>query len=184
MTLRGRLTCALMAAALLPMAVAVGVMLLGAAKTAQKEAVARLEAARKQSLVLLDQHKSETVFRIERAAEDLAGDPSALEPLRGSAIPAARETARWLAYRHGLDHLEIIGSDGTVLSTSQRDAGVGQVGPAGISEEDVQLRLLPPTTPEGKSRGGFFALRGGPLADERLPIAGGRAWGPPPVPAG
>ena len=176
MTLRGRLTCALMAAALLPMAVAVGVMILRAAKTAQQEAEARLEAARKQALVLLDQHKSETVLRIERAAEDLARDPSALEPLRGSAIPAARETARWLAYRHGLDHLEIIGSDGTVLSTSQRDVGVGQLGAlAGISEEDVQLRLLPPAAQAGTSRAGFFALRAVPLADERLSIAGGRA---------
>ena len=89
MTLRGRLICALMAAALLPMAVAVGVMTLRAAKTAQQEAEARLEAARKQTLVLLDRHKNETVSRIERAAEDLARDPSALEPLRGTAIPAA-----------------------------------------------------------------------------------------------
>src|SRR5438093_12592890 len=81
MTLRLRLTFALMAAALLPMVVAVGVTMLRAETRAQQEAAVRLHAARRQAQVLIDRLKKDVLTRLERAAADLPHEFFGLDAL-------------------------------------------------------------------------------------------------------
>src|SRR5438093_12260243 len=81
MTLRLRLTFALMAAALLPMVVAVGVTMLRAERRAQQEAAVRLQAARRQAEVLIDRHRKDVLTRLERTAADLPHEFFGLDAL-------------------------------------------------------------------------------------------------------
>src|SRR5437867_3868064 len=81
MSLRLRLTFALMVAALLPMVVAVGVTMLRAERRAQQEAAVRLQAARRQAEVLIDRHKKDVLTRLERAAADLPHEFFGLDTL-------------------------------------------------------------------------------------------------------
>src|SRR5881397_3693797 len=81
MSLRLRLTFALMVAALLPMVVAVGVTMLRAERRAQQEAAVRLQAAHRQAEVLIDRHKKDLQARLERAVADLPHEYFALGAL-------------------------------------------------------------------------------------------------------
>src|SRR6185436_8376524 len=100
MSLRMRLTWALLAAALGPMLIAVAAVLLRAESQAEQEAQARLERSRQQTRILLDRSRDETQGALERVASDLSQSyVFELDSLLGGAGPeeppgagAARET--------------------------------------------------------------------------------------------
>jgi signal transduction histidine kinase len=116
MTLRAKLGLSLLAAALLPMGVAVGVPLFQAGRRAREETDDRVARARRQATALLADHLDETADRVARAAADLEGDRDARRFLRQGTGAAAASIARSLAGRFDLDRLEIRDRDGGVAA--------------------------------------------------------------------
>lgn len=107
MTLRTKLGLSLLAAALLPMLVAVGVPLLQAGQRARRETDERLQRARRQAGTLVAGHRDETAARVARAAAELEGDRDAQRFLRQGTEAAGTSVARSLAGRHRLARLAI-----------------------------------------------------------------------------
>lgn len=178
MTLRMRLIGALILAALMPMAVAVGVAMLRAEKRAQEEASMRLETVRRQALLLIERQESETRSSLARAAEDLSRDSAALESLLGAeSRPASSGVARALAVEHGLDYVEILGADDTVLSSSRLDASRGLASPlADIGEDRTHVRVVPEPS-GGRETIAFFARSRTHAARANVSVIGGRQAG-------
>src|SRR5262245_56755098 len=110
MTLRARLVLALGSAALLPMAVTVGVPLLRAGARARAQREARLAASARQADRVLVRERAALTAAVDRAALDatlaaaasplpLTEDPAAPAPTAFASSSALRE----LAARHRLD---------------------------------------------------------------------------------
>lgn len=200
MSLRMRLTWALVLTALGPMLIVVGATLLRAQTRAEQDAARRLETARRQARILLDGHRDDAMARLEQAATDLSHEFFALESLiglegsahdggagatlretpagRGSGSAAAPlEIARTLAERRGLDYLEILDAQGSILSNSRMDAQAGLLSElARLDESGVRVRFVPNRDP-GSDGGGIPAIMGRrtvPIANEPLFVAGGR----------
>src|SRR5262245_20094025 len=149
MSLRMRLTWALVLAALGPMLIVVGATLLRTEKRAEQDASERLEAAKRQTRILLDRYRDEALRGLEESATDLSHEFfGALESLIGEEIPSSDavpgaprephgvrggpgaptpplEIARTLADRRGLDYLEVLDGQGRILTNSQMDAPAG-----------------------------------------------------------
>ncbi len=97
MTLRTKLGLSLLAAALLPMGVAVGVPLLQAGHRARQATGDRLEQIRRQADDLVAEHRDDTAARVARAASDLEADRDARRFLRQGTAAAGTSIARSLA---------------------------------------------------------------------------------------
>ena len=159
MTLRTKLGLSLLAAALLPMGVAVGVPLMQAGHRAREETDDRLAQVRRQAGVLVAGHRDETATRVARAAADLEGDRDARRFLRQGTAAAGTSIARSLAVRHGLDQVEIRDRAGTI--TAGWPASFGSVPSSEATDAvgaepggTVLLRQLPssPSAPAGEMR--------------------------------
>lgn len=181
MTLRSRLALALVAAAVLPMSVVVGLPFLRAETRAQDEAAAQLEQARRQASFLLEAARREFAARVARAADDLARDPAALAAAVEGPEEVAHAAATALAARHGFAELDIVDMRGLAL------AAAGEPGPpadparlAGVSEGWVVLRTLARAPADGMPRPGFFTRVAVPAPGiaEPLALVAGRALGP------
>jgi signal transduction histidine kinase len=146
MTLRVRLVVALVIAAVLPVAVAVGVPLLRAERRAGADADRRLALARRQAEILLAELSRQTAERADRAAYDLAHDAAAIDALVVGPEQRAQEVARPLAERNGLDTLEVRSASGTLLS-----AFPGALPPSSVPD-------LPGLAPIAAELGGSAAL--------------------------
>jgi signal transduction histidine kinase len=145
MSLRAKLACALMAAALLPMAVAVGAAMLRAGREAERETTRRADAVQRQAELLVERHRRALRERMDLAAADLVHDYFAIESLL--ADPAAVRShplAQSLATRHALDHVEILGGDGEVVSCSRHDHQPGSRSPLSGLPEDEIVATRPP----------------------------------------
>src|SRR5262245_3925810 len=149
MSLRMRLTWALVAAALGPLLIGAAAILLRAENQAGREAQARLAASERQTRILVERHRDATQDALDQAANDLTQDYFALEALRGriagggrNADPGTLDTADRLAQRRGLDALEILDGEGRILADSQMDARIGLVsGLAALPESGVRVEL-------------------------------------------
>ena len=126
MTLRARLVLALGCAALLPMAVTVGVPLLRAGARAGEEVEARLSASARQAERVLSREREALAAAVARAALDstLAAAAAPLPPVEDPEAPgptafASSAALRDLAARHRLDLLEVVDAGGTVLATTR-----------------------------------------------------------------
>src|SRR5262245_48355114 len=157
MTLRVRLILALVIAALLPLAVAVGVPLLRAGRRAQDDAARRLDLAERQARVLVSQLEQQTGALADRAAYDLGHDRAAVDALVVGPEQRAREVARPLAERNGLDYLEIRGPSGAPLSSFPEMPG-SAVAPEPSGDSAV-AGLLPGSAREDHEGAAFFARR-------------------------
>src|SRR5262245_14043450 len=93
MSLRMRLTWALVLAALGPMLIVVGATLLRTQKRAEQEAAGRLDRARLQARILIDRHRDEAMARLEQAAAELSQDLFAIDALLGRGTGARVEGA-------------------------------------------------------------------------------------------
>lgn len=116
MTLRTRLVAALLAAALVPMALVVVVPLLRSVDRAREETRGRVEAARRQATVLLDQERDRLKDAADRAASDLASDPRRLAAVLRGPEAVASPVARGLAERYSCDRIVITSESGAVLA--------------------------------------------------------------------
>ncbi len=178
MTLRLRLTLALTLAALLPMAVVVGVPMLGAEERAKEEADERLSHARHQAEVLLGRHRKETADRVGQAAVALDRDRAGIASLLEGPETAARATTRGLAERHGLDELDILDGDGDVIARYPVEEGAGLKSPlVDLAEGRVELRPLASPAPGSEARVAFYSRRRVSAGRETLSLAGGRLLG-------
>lgn len=107
MTLRTKLALALIAAALLPMAIAVGIPLAQADAQAHEETDLRLDRVRRQVEVLVERRRDDAGEQLRRAAADLSDDRESRRFLRQGTPAAAASIARTLAERYRLDLLEL-----------------------------------------------------------------------------
>jgi signal transduction histidine kinase len=171
MSLRLKLVFALILAALLPMAVVVGVPLLRAGKEAQAETVLRLERAHRQAEILIRRHERDATAAIEQAASDLRDDPQGRQALLQGPEDVARTIPRVLAERHDLDHVEILKADGMILAASGADATSGVTSAfTDVAPEGGLWRPL------GTSLA-YFARRTLELDRESFALVGGRVLG-------
>ena len=164
MSLRAKLACALIAAALLPMAVALGTAMLRAGERARRDSAARAATASRQATLLAEQRRRDLRERMDHAAADLSHDYFGIESvLSDSGSSDSRAFARTLAGRHGLDHLEILSSDRRVVSCSRLEHAPGGLSPfAGLPEDEI-IAIDPSA----------FALRTAlPVGNAPLTIAG------------
>lgn len=177
MTLRTRLVLALIAAAVLPMAVLVGVPLVRATARADEEGHVRVELARRQAAFLVARRTSAFGERLARAAVDLAEDEHGRQALYVGPEERAHATARTIAERNGLPWLEILKSDGTLLATSREAMGaglpsalgglVGLAGPAGLANQEAAPGASPyaaridPALPEAAADGVVSSVESG-----------------------
>ncbi len=144
MTLRNRLVLALMLAAVLPMAVLVGVPLVRAERRVRAEAESRLDLARRQAAFLVDRERRAVVERLVRAAWELSRDERAVSPLLVGPEDAAHAVVRASADRGRFDVLEILREDGTVLAASHPEpGGVRRSAYAELPDETVAVVRLP-----------------------------------------
>jgi signal transduction histidine kinase len=178
MTLRTKLALSLLAAALLPMGVAVGVPLLQAGERARRETGDRLAQARRQAALLVSGHRDETAARVARAAADLELDRDARRFLRQGTEAAGTSVARSLAGRHGLDRIAIRDRSGNLLAGWP--VGTGGALP-GEGDETVILLQLPrqPAGLDGEAATGLFHLAVHPVRsnDEILLVTGAALLG-------
>ncbi len=181
MTLRTRLALALTFTALVPMGVAVGVPMLQAERRAREDAEARLDASRRQAAILIRRERDEVVRRVDRVAAELDVNRPARRPLLQGPASEAREVARSLAERHGLDHLEFRNRSGAVLAIARSGstdvAGAALVSLDGIDDGDAALLPLPSGAGAPASRAAFFSRRDVNLGGEAITLAGGRLLG-------
>lgn len=117
MTLRSTFAAALVAAALVPMAVALAVPLGRAERRAREETLERLKAAERQVGLLVERYAQDVEERAADALRDLLRSDSDLRSVERGPQVAARAVADDLARRHGLDRLTI-GSGSGVLAES------------------------------------------------------------------
>jgi len=149
MSLRLRLVLAMTFAALVPLAVVAGLLLLQAERRAAADAAGQLERAKRQAALLVGREQSGLRERVARAAADLAGDRRAAAPLEEGPASAARALARRLAERHALDLFEIRGADGALLATSAAGAAPPlDIDPDGLGDGGIVLAALPMTPME------------------------------------
>jgi signal transduction histidine kinase len=201
MSLRMRMTCALVLAALGPMLFAVGAMLLRAERRAEQDAASRLDTAKQQARILLDRYRDEAMAGLEESATDLSREFFALDALLGSgsaprgegaeggheprsgrggagAPSGPLEIARALAERRGLDYLEILDGEGRILSNSRMNARDGLLSElSGIHDGSAEVRALSRLAPFSVDAPGGVAIvgrRGVPLANAPLSLVGGR----------
>ena len=146
MSLRLRLVLAMTFAALVPLAVVAGLLLLQAERRATADAAGRLERAKRQAALLVDREQRGLRERVGRAAADLAADRRAAAPLEQGPASAARALARRLAERHALDLLEIRRADGALLATSAAGAAPPlALAPDAPGDGGIVLAALPVT---------------------------------------
>jgi len=144
MSLRLRLVLAMTFAALVPLAVVAGLLLLQAERRAAADAGGRLERAKRQAALLVGREQGGLRARVARAAADLAADRRAATPLEEGPASAARALARRLAERHALDLLEIRRADGALLATSAAGAAPPlAIDPAALGDGGIVLAALP-----------------------------------------
>lgn len=178
MTLRSRLALALAAGALIPMIVAVAVPLSRVEGAARRETERRLAAAERQARLVVARERAETAARLDRAAQGLAADPAALEAVLQGPDAAARGVARTLAERYGLDLVEVLGPQGTVLSAWGTESETGLPSSlADLPTVGIELARLPVPGGGEHDLAGFLAMRRIASGGERLAVAGGRAAG-------
>ena len=176
MSLRARLALAMMVAALLPMVVVVGVPLARAGARAREESERRLDLARRQARFVIERTRRETGSRVESAASELGSNPAAIERVLGGPEEAAHAVARSLAERHGLDPLDLVGADATVLATSRSDLAAGSKSALASIPEGTAVVL--PASPESEAGVvSIFVRRGVPYPRESIAIVGGRPIG-------
>jgi len=144
MSLRLRLVLAMTFAAIVPLAVVAGLLLLQAERRAAADAGGRLERAKGQATLLVGREQRGLRERVARAAADLAADRRAAAPLEVGPASAARALARRLAERHVLDLLEIRRADGTLLATSAAGAAPAlAIAPDAPGDGGIILAALP-----------------------------------------
>lgn len=165
MTLRVRLVLALMTAALLPVAVAVGVPWLRAGGRATEQAGRRRDRALRQAEILVAQVGRDAVSRTERAAFDLGRDRALVDALVAGPEERAMAVARPLAERNGLEPLEIRSASGALLSAFPASSEL----PASGVPLDGPPQLLP--VPGGV---GFLVRRSLSSGDEAFVVTGAR----------
>lgn len=143
MTLRARLALALASAALLPMAVTIGVPLLRAGARAEQEVEARLAASSRQAGRVLGREREAVAAAVPRAALDpalasaaqqVAADAAAAEVTAGLSEPpaivlASSPALRDVAARHRLDVLDVLDGSDAVLATTRPDVRLGERSP-------------------------------------------------------
>ena len=115
MTLRARIVAALVLAALIPMAVVLAVPLAQAQKRAEAETLQRMERARTQATILLEDQRTITRTAAGRAADALAENRAALTSL----LRGPESVAVGLAGRYALDRVEILNASGTTLAVAE-----------------------------------------------------------------
>jgi signal transduction histidine kinase len=144
-SLRLRLALALTFAAILPLGVVAGLLLLSAERRAAEDAVARLHRARQQAVLLIEGEQADLRERVTRAAADLQATRGAATPLQQGPASAARDLARRLAERNALDLLEIrSGSDAALLASSAAGpAPALAIDLAGVADGSLTLATLP-----------------------------------------
>lgn len=196
MTLRTKLGLSMLAAALLPMGVAVGVPLLQAGHRAREETDDRLARAGHQADVLVAGHRDETVARVARAAADLEADRDARRFLRQGTESAGTSIARSLAERHGLDRIAIRDRTGTLVAdwptasggalssaTPPQSGSPPQGEPAARQGDAADLRQLPlyPPDPDGDSPVRLFHVADHPVrrSGDDLIVSGAALLGEP-----
>ena len=146
MSLRLRLVLAMTFAALVPLAVVAGLLLMQTERRATADAAGRLERAKRQAALLVDREQRGLRERVGRAAADLAADRRAAAPLEQGPASAARALARRLAERHALDLLEIRRADGALLATSAAGAAPPlALAPEAPGDGGIVLAALPVT---------------------------------------
>jgi signal transduction histidine kinase len=145
MSLRLKLALALTFAAILPLGVVAGLLLLSAERRAAEDAAARLHRARQQAALLIEGQQAALRDRVGRAAADLAATRGAATALQQGPASAARDLARRLAERNALDLLEIRGAaDGALLASSAAGpAPALALETAGLADSALVLAPLP-----------------------------------------
>jgi signal transduction histidine kinase len=151
MTLRARLVLALVAAALLPMAVTVGVPLLRAGARADQETEARLAASSRQAARVLARERealNDAVSRVALddslvvAAQQVAADAAAMTP--PLVVPASSAALRQVAARHRLDLLEVMDAAGAVMASTRAGVRLGDPTPfAAVSRGGASVMEVP-----------------------------------------
>jgi signal transduction histidine kinase len=151
MSLRARLVLALGFAALLPMAVTVGVPLLRAGARANQEVEARLAASSRQAARVLAREREALAAAVPRAALDeglvvaaqqVAADAAAVRaawsaaetggadpPIPAPLVLASSPALHAVAARYRLDVLEVLDAGGGVLATTRSGVRLGDQSP-------------------------------------------------------
>jgi signal transduction histidine kinase len=179
MSLRFRLALALLFAALLPMTVVVGIPLLRADARAKEDAQRRLALAQSQVEFLYARLAQETEERAEHAAAELARDKALLAPVLAGPEAGARATAAALAQRHGLDWVELVAADDTVLAALDPERRIGERRDlASLPEDGATLAAWPGPR---RSGAGILLKRAVPSARETVWLAAGRRFDREPI---
>jgi signal transduction histidine kinase len=181
MSLRLKLLLALSFAALLPMAVVVGLPMLQAERRAAEDASLRLELARHQVEILIERQQMDAAARLDQVESELAsGSRTRLQPLLQGPAAAAFAIVRDLAQRYGLDHLECRNGRGAVLAAAGPEETEAMAGdPEDIPESSVVIRPLPVAASEETPPLAFVSRRHVTIAGEAITILGGTIVGAP-----
>lgn len=175
MTLRSRLALAMMAAAVLPMTVMVGLPLLRAEKRAQADAAQRLQQTQRLAQLLVARREQDTSTRVTWAGLELSRDPRSLRPFVVGPEDAANAVARAIAERNGLDELDVFSPGGAVLGTSQGAGGPAFPGaPADLPSSKVIVRSASPRESGGPAAVAMFSRQDVIADKETLVLIGSR----------
>lgn len=178
MSLRVRLAAALGVAALLPMVVAVAVPWLKAGTTAKEAAERRLAAATRQAEALVARDRDEASSRLDRAAEILEQDRSALDAVLRGPATAAASVAGTIAEEASLEFAEVAAADGTVLSAYGSGPSAGELSLLGdVPDEGVAARRPPSAAGVAGDVVAWVGRRRVEARGETLWVAGGRRVG-------
>ena len=184
MTLRARLVLALGSAALLPMAVTVGVPLLRAGARAGEQVEARLGASARQAERVLAREREALAAAVQRAALDptLAAATAPIPPVEDPTAPAPTALAgspalRELAARHRLDFLEVVGPGGAVLATTRPVVHRGDRSPFAAVPSGGKPVMEVPDLAGAAPIPALLAWCPAPLAGSSAEIIGGRRLG-------
>lgn len=181
MTLRSTFAAALVAAALVPMAVAIAVPLGRAERRAREETLERLRAAERQAGLLVERYAREVEGRAAGALRDLLRSDSDLRSVERGPQAAARAVADDLARRHGLDRLTIGSGDGVLAESAPVERQGDGPGPMPLSasvEAELPAERLTLAGVRGLGEGEIAeiaSITGGAVAlldPEGRPVAG------------
>ncbi len=121
-----------------------------------------------------DQRGSDTAAALDRMASSDALRRIAFELANGGDSARYLTTAATLAQEYQLDDLELVASDGSIISSAQWPARFGYPEPA-IAAAGKSAFLKQEELPDGTSAIGTFAVRTVPSSNPPLYVVGGRA---------
>ncbi len=121
-----------------------------------------------------DQRGSDTAAALDRMASSDALRRIAFELANGGDSARYLTTAATLAQEYQLDDLELVASDGSIISSAQWPARFGYPEPA-IAAAGKPAFLKQEELPDGASAIGTFAVRTVPSSNPPLYVVGGRA---------